>query len=59
MIKKLFDLWCRPMGSKFDIKVVHTGRSGYLEYDGCTYEIEHRDEGLFCVHFPCGNRHSD
>ena len=41
-----------------EIKIVYEGRAGHLDYDDCSYEIEHINEGHFCIHFPSGNRHS-
>ncbi len=41
-----------------DIKLVHNGRSGYVEYAGQQYVIEQVGAGHFCIHFPSGNRHN-
>lgn len=38
--------------------VVHQGRGGYVEIDGKQYAIEMIAGGQFCIHFPCGHRHS-
>ncbi len=41
------------------IKIVHQGRGGYLEFDGCRYGIEHVEGGSFAIFFPDGNRHGN
>jgi hypothetical protein len=40
-----------------NIKVVHEGRGGYVEYQGYKYYIELVGAGHFCIGFPSGNRH--
>ena len=41
-----------------NIKVVHQGKSGYVELQGKRYSIEVFAGGHFLISFPCGNRHS-
>jgi hypothetical protein len=33
------------------MRIVHQGRGGYIELDGCRYAIEHIQAGHFCIHF--------
>jgi hypothetical protein len=41
-----------------NVKVVHKGRGGYVEYEGKKYFIELANNGSFYISFPSGNRHS-
>jgi len=41
------------------IKTVHEGRGGYVELGGVRYTIDHVEGGVFCIHFPSGNKHPD
>jgi hypothetical protein len=38
------------------VRIVHEGRSGYIEIEGRRYVIEHVEGGRFCVYFPSNNR---
>lgn len=38
-------------------RIVHEGRGGHVEIEGCRYPIEMFEGGRFCIHFPCGQRH--
>jgi hypothetical protein len=40
------------------LTVVHEGRGGFIDIDGCRYPIEHIEQGRFCIHFPAGQRHA-
>lgn len=40
------------------MRVVHEGRTGYVEIEGIRYDIEHLQRNQFCVHFPSGRRHA-
>lgn len=42
-----------------DIKTVHEGRGGYVEFEGVRYTIDHVAEGCFCIHFPAGKARKD
>ena len=39
------------------MNVVHQGRGGYIEIDGCQYPIELLQGGHFCILFPNKQRH--
>ena len=38
-------------------RIVHEGRGGHVEIEGCRYAIEMLEGGRFCIHFPSGQRH--
>jgi len=40
------------------LTIVHEGRGGYIDIEGCRYPIEHIEGGRFCIHFPSGHRHA-
>lgn len=42
-----------------EIKTVHEGRGGYVEFEGIRYTIDHVAEGSFCIHFPRGKARKD
>jgi hypothetical protein len=45
--------------AELEIKVVHQGRSGYVEIEGRQYGIELFPDGSFSISFPNGNRHAN
>ena len=48
----------KPTGEAPLLTIVHEGRGGYIDMDGCRYPIEHIEGGRFCIHFPSGQRHA-
>lgn len=40
-----------------EARIVHEGRGGHIEIEGCRYAIEAMQDGHFCIHFPNGQRH--